>query len=306
MYCYFLCDVPCAIKADGKYIGIGSKNLRFIDCDKCFLEFVPLDESFDRVCFLFDKNHPISTKNTKLIDLYGGFLIIPSFFRKAEGEFKLIDKKAFDLPTPVLVTYFSQNGVKLCVSKENDFYIEALPFTPNEIRFDACVVDGNQYLVAICLSTKTEILAFKIADKISLVFKNLCDGYSFSKNVLSTFERKNDILKHSISSNWQFGNEVKLRNYKITHERQIFSLPEKLLAIAFFEEVLLCGEIEEFLSPALKPRAQEMKEFLGDFIKILPPPHFKDDDLVMLLYNDKVEYVKVSFTNGLISNVAIL
>lgn len=306
MYCYFLCDVPCAIKVNGAFIGVASKNLSFIECDKCFLEFIPLDEGFDKICFLFDKARPISSKNTKIIDLYGGFLLIPQFFRRTDGEFRLIDKKAFDLPIPTLVTYFNQNGHKLCISKENDFYVEAIPFTPNEVKFDACMHNGNQYLVAICIANRTEVLAFKISDKISLAFKNLCDGYSFSKNQLSTLEKKNDLLGHTIYSTWQFDDSVKLKSYKTSYERQPFTLPEKLFAFAFFEEVIIGGDLSQFLSPALNARSHEIKEFLGDFTRVLPPPHFADDDLIALLFADKIEYAKVSITNGLISNLVIL
>ena len=306
MYCYFLCDVPCAVKVDGAFIGVASKNLSFIESEKCFLEFIPLDESFDKICFLFDKTRPSSSKNTKIIDLYGGFLLIPQFFRKADGEFKLLDKKQFDLPIPTLVTYFNKNGTKLCISNEKDFYIEHIPFTPSEVKFDACVSCGNQYLVAVCMANKTEILAFKITDKISLAFKNLCDGYSFSKNLLNTLEKKNDVLKHTIYSTWQFGDSVKLKNHKTSREKLPFALPEKLFVIAFFEEVLIDGDLSEFLSPELNARACEIKEFLGDFTRILPPPHFVDDDAIMLLYQDKIEYAKVSLTNGLITNISIL
>ena len=306
MYCYFLCDVPCALKVDGAFLGITSINLTYVETDRSFLEFIPLDESFEKVCLLFDKNNPVSTKNTKIIDLYGGFLLIPSFYRKNGGEFKLLSKKLFELTSPTLVTCFNQNGVKLCINKQNDFYIESLPFTPNKILFDACKVNGNEYLLAICICDKTEILAFKIGDKIDLVFKNLCHGYTLDKNLLTVYEKKNDILKHSITSTWQFLDEVTLKSYNITHQRQVYSLPEKLLPIAFFEEVLLDGDVEAFLSPELKPRATEMKEFLGGFNRVLPPPHFKEDDLVMLLYNDKVEYAKVSVCKGLICNVTLV
>ena len=306
MYCYFLCDLPCAIKVDGSYIGVCSYNLSFIERDKCFLEFIPLDESFEKVCFLFDKEHPVSTKNTKIIDLYGGFLLIPTFNRRNDGEFKMLAKKELSLQTPTLVTCFNQNGVKLCVSTSRDFLIESLPFTPRNLIFDACSKNANTYLLAICIADRTEILAFKISNDITLAFKNICDGYTLDKNTLTTVEKRNDVLKHTITSSWNFDDVVSLKNYTITRQRQIFSLNEKMLGFAFFEELLIDGDLSSFLAPNLKPRADEMKEFLGDFKRVLPSPHFKDDDLIALLYNDRVEYVQLSFNGGLISNVVII
>ncbi|MBR2337455.1 MAG: hypothetical protein IKA61_05890 [Clostridia bacterium] len=306
MYCYFLCDVPCAVKLDGVYIGVASYNLSFIEREKCFLEFIPLDEGFEKICLLFNSQRPISTKNVRIIDLSGGFLLVPKFFRRSDGEFKMIGKKTLDLSFPVNVTCFSQNGVKLCVATSDDFFIESLPFTPKEVHFDACSYNGNRYLVAICIHDKTEILAFKIDEKISLVFKNLCDGYSLDKNVLTTYERRCDVLRHSVCSSWAFEDEVRLTAYTLTHERQIFALHERLVAVAFFEELLIDGDVSTFLAPNLKPRASQIKEFLGSYERVLPPPHFMDDDTVMLLYNDKAEYAKLTLSGGLVSNVIII
>lgn len=306
MFCYILCQTPCAVKADGVYVGVASKNYTFLECDRCFLEFTPLDDSFAPISVLFDKNHPTSTKNVRIIDLYGGFLVFPQFFRKVDGEFKLLGKKHFSNLGNANAFCYNQGGIKLCISSNDDFWVESLPFQPNEVRFEACSENGSTYLFAFCISDKTEILGFKLGKDLTQAFKNLCDGYSLEKNEITTFEKKNDVLKHSITSTWQFGESVRLKNYVITRIREPFSLPQKLFKIAFFEELLLSGDTQAFLSPELKPRADELKEFLGDFTHVLPPPHFKDDDLVTLLYSDKVEYAKVEINNGLITNLALI
>ena len=306
MYCYFLCDVPCAVKLDGEFVGVASKNLSFVEKERCFLEFIPLDDCFEKTYLLFDKKHPVSTKNVKIIDLYGGFLIIPSFSRKVDADFKMIGRKTFPFSQAVSVICYSQGGIKLCVCKENDFFIEPIPFLPSDIRFETCVSNGNEYLAVICISNKTEILVFNVKSKINLAFKNLCDGYSLVGNTITTLEHRPSVLGHSLSSTWLFEDKVTLKNYTISRSKQVFSLPEKLLPIAFFEELLIDGNVEEFLSPELKPRANELKEFLGDFKRVLPPPHFKDDDLVTLLYADKVEYARIDTNGGLISNLTII
>ena len=52
---------------------------------------------------------------------------------------------------------------------------------------------------------------------------------ALEKNLLTVYEKKNDVLNHTITSTWQFSNEITLQSYKISRQRQIFSLPEKLL-----------------------------------------------------------------------------
>lgn len=305
MYCYFLCDTPCAVKADGVYLGIASKNLTFFESERSFLEFIPLNGAFCACNVFFDCKRPVSGKNAQIIDLYGGFLIIPQFLRKTDNDFKMVGRRSFPFSRAVTATCYNQGGIKLCISKENDFLIEPLPFIPRDVRFETCSFSGKEYLVAVCICDKTEILAFEVSEKITLAFKNLCDGYSFNKNSVTTLENKNDVLKHTLSSTWQFGERVTLKNYTITRKRQPFTLPSELIPIAFFEEIFIDGDVAEFLCPELKQRAEELKEFLGNFTRILPPPHFKNDSLVTLIYDNRAEYASVTLQNGLVANVTL-
>ena len=304
MFCYFLCATPCAVKLNGNFIGKASHNFSFIDANEGFFEFVPLDQSFSNVNFLLE-NKPIPSNTVRIIDLYGGLLIIPTFLRKPFGEFKMIGRKSFSFSNGVTATCYNQGGVKLCITSGNDVFIESLPFTPEDVRFESCAYHGKEYMLVICVGSKALLLAYEVSSGVKPALKSLCDGYGFDKNSLFTLENKNDVLKHSVSTTWDFKEEVKLKKYSVSCKREVYSLPQKLIPYAFFEEVLLNGEIANFLTPRLKPRASELKEFLGDFEQVLPPPHFKNDDLVTLLYKDKVEYAKVTLQNGLIDNVTL-
>ena len=306
MLYYFLCATPCAIKLNGEYKGIASQNFTFLDFDEGFLEFVPLDQSFYPIGVFLDGYNFNSTQNCKLIDLYGGFLIIPEFSKKLCADFKLIQKNAFYLSSKISVSCYNHGGVKLFISNETDFLIDSIPFMPEKVRFETCAYKGNEYIVAVCMAKKSLILGYKVNDKITQVFKNLCDGYGFENNTITTLENKADLLSHSISSKWAFEEKVKLVNFTISTKRSPFSLPEKLIPYAFFEEILIGGDATVFLAPKLKEKADSLKEFLGDFKKVLPPPHFKSDDLITLLYDDKVEYAKIEILGGLINNIFII
>lgn len=305
MFYYVLCATPCAVKINGNYVGIADENMNFFDLDKAFLEFIPLDSTFLPVNYFVSNTNSNSYQNVQIIDLYGGFLIIPHFVKRASSDFKMIGRKRFDFSHPTFVTCFSQCGVKLCVTVNDEILVESIPFLPEDIRFERAVCDGKEYLVAICVGKRTFLIGFCLTNGISVVFRSLCDGYGFEKNKLSTLENVHDVLLHSISSIWEFSNQVKLLNYSVTRKKQVFTLNEHLLPYAFFEEIAINGDCSDFLSPRLKPRAKELKSFLGDFQKILPPPHFKPDDYLTLLYKDKVEYAKLTIVNSLIDNVSL-
>lgn len=306
MFYYTFCATPCALKFNGEYLGKVDENLSFIDVDDGFLEFIPIDSTFLPInCFL-DKDHLNNNKFVQIIDLYGGFLIIPSFSKRVDPDFKMIGKRRFDFAKPTEICCFSQCGIKLCVEREGMMLFESLPFTPEDIRFETARHNGIDYVVAICVGKRSLIIGFAFTDKIEVVFRSLCDGYGFEKNRLSVLENKRDVLKHTVSAVWEFGQQVKPVSYSVTRKKQSFTLNKSLFAYAFFEEILINGDCSDFLTPRLKPKARELKEFLGNFIKVLPPPHFKPDDLLTLLYNDKVEYVKLSFENGLIDNLSII
>ena len=305
MFCYLSCATPCAVKLNGNFVGKASLNLTFLDIDEGFLEFIPLDQSFEPISYLFDEKHAYSTKNLQIIDLCGGFLLLPKFFKKTTGELKIVAKRVFHLYTPVSVACFNQGDGKIVLQTENDGLVENAPFALKDVRFESAASGGKEYLLVICVSGKTVIFGYEISEKITPVFKNICDGFSFNGNLLNLVEHKNDLLRHTVSTTWEFGKSVNVKNHSITSKRAAYSLPEGLIPYAFFEEVLVNGDVANFLTPRLKLRAGEFKEFLGAFKSVLPPPHFKNDDLVTLVYDDKVAYAKVHLVGGLIDNITL-
>ena len=306
MFYYLYCKTPCAVKVNGEYLGIASVNLKYFEGENCFLELIPLDAHFVQTRVYLNKNILNEQKNCRIIDLYGGFLIIPNFTKQFSNDFTVIGKKTFDFTYPLTVFCYNQGGVKLVLSNKLDVAVESIPFLPEDVRFESCRFNGKEYLVVVCVGKRSLILAFSIGEKITRVFKNLCDGYGFEKNKLFTVENKNDILKHSLSSTWEFGETLSLKSCSITTKRPIYSLPTKLIPYAFFEEIILGGDVANFLSPRLKPRAKEIGGFLGSFEEVLPPFHFSDDDCVVLLYKDKVEYAKLELLGGLVDNLTLL
>ena len=90
MICYLLCLIPCGVKVNGEYVGKASKNLTFIELSEGLIEFIPLSNSHLQTTYYFDENNPKSTQNIKIIDLYGGFLLIPSFDFSSDLDLHLV------------------------------------------------------------------------------------------------------------------------------------------------------------------------------------------------------------------------
>lgn len=305
MFCYILSSAECAVKLNGKYSGKCSGNYFVFECEETLIELVPLDNERLPIACLFNKDAE-SAPNMKVFNLKNGYLLLPVFSRRSVTDFKMIGRgrTTFSVGT-VSVACYAENGVKLVVETERDAIIESLPFLPEEARFEKCEGGGKEYLVCFFIGRRTLVTAFDIGESITLAFRRTCDAYAFDPPVLTLTENKNDILKHTVFSSWRFSEKVFGEQTEIRRKRQIYTVDEKLLPYCFFEEILVGGDPSDFLTPALKPRADELKGFLGDFTAVLPPPHFVNQNYLLLLYADKVEYAEVTLNKGLISNVSL-
>lgn len=305
MIYYALCSVPCAVKLNGSYIGKAGGNYSIFESDGGLIEFLPLSSSYLSVSFVLDDG--ASTENMRFFDLGGGFLLIPVFARQRFSDFRLIDKRIFDSSFgKTAITCYAENGARLTVENSSGFTVENLSFLPREVSFSLVRSRKKDHLFAFLSSTRTEILAFSITPDIKLEFRRKADGFNLNGNTLQCIENKNDALNHTVTSVWTFDDEVSASSLVVTPKKNLYALPEELFKIAFFEEILVGGEPENFLSPALKPKASSLKSFLGDFEIVLPPPHFKPSGLTLLVYKDKVAYANVILKNGLIDGLTLV
>ena len=68
--------------------------------------------------------------------------------------------------------------------------------------------------------------------------------------------------------------------------------------------------MEEYLDDALKEKKGLLKDYLGDFLGITPPPPFVERDKIGLIYkksenNYFVNYISFELSNGKIINLKI-
>lgn len=307
MYLYFLSTLPCAVKYNGEYAGRASENYSVFPCKKGFYEFIPLAPGYEETCFLWDEKPLNNNKNIKIIDLYGGFLIIPSFSRRAFTDFKELFFRAEIIGEfQAEIQVYIENGVKISVRSGKYKTTEGVPFLPSALNLEKAYLGGKAYILAFLSDKKTAAYGFEISEKgIRTVFKRPCDGYTAENDKVVLTETKNDILKHTVTTYWSFSDGVKIEKAEIRRKKEPYSLPEKLLPYAFFEELKLGKTPTDFLAPKLRPRAEDLKAFAGNFVSVLPPPHFKPKDYVTLLYEDKAEYARLNVSGRLIDNITI-
>ncbi len=305
MIYYLYSSKTSAVKINGEFKGITDGNYFAFEADECLIEIIPLDNSWLPVTAYLCGNTQ-SALQLKVIDMRGGILLLPEFSHRFVTDFKLLFRGRKDFSAgPLAVTCYSENGVRLIVETANDMYVESLPFTPDDARFEKVDSGSCEYLLCVLVGKRSLVLAYSITNRIKPELKRVCDDYSLSLPFITLTERKNDVVKHIVSSCWKFADGVKGQTLTVTRRRQIYTLDEKLIPYAFFEELLCGGDVSDFLSPKLKPRAKDFKEFAGDFTAVLPPPNFVGQSLVTLLYKDKIEYADVKLNNGLIENVVL-
>lgn len=285
MYYYFSCDYPAAIKFNGIYYGVISETVKSIRIDGKLplVEICPLSPNENQLTFIPDENFIYSPPEGVLVtDLDGGYLIkILKNYRV--GDFSVLCQQKF----PNLVaTVFIENGLKISIETPGNFFADTLDFFASDasiIRFSLSSSD----FVAVVLSGKEKLLTvYSIKDKIQKVFSRTVCDFS-SDGGFYTTEHFSDIAKHTVFSEWQYSDFKFIQINKSVKRSENFvipDLPDKILPFAFLEELLVGGCVDDFLDDNLKENSDKLKEYLGEFIGIMPPPVFRQIDEIGLVY----------------------
>ena len=120
-----------------------------------------------------------------------------------------------------------------------------------------------------------------------------------------------DISKHIIEINWQFTNGEFVEGQKSITQSESFcigNLPKDILPYAFLEDLLVGGEIKEYLTEDMFSKSNKLKGFFGEFLGVCPPPTFRNATEVGLIYAKdtnifEVNYFIFEFENGKICNI---
>lgn len=309
MFFYFTANQPAIIKIDGVYHGsIKEKKAFTLDLSSSpLIEVCPIGTL--SLPFTFFLNNDFLSSPPPLAsvtDLCGGYFVkinLPC----PKSEFRIIAQKKFEF---CLATVFNENGIKICIESQSNFYSESVISEYETVTIQDFCLDNKQFIAVIFERNIKHAFIYHICDNITKVFEREVDQISFH-NGFNTIENLLDIAKHKIQTEWLFKNgNFESKNLSVTHSANFAPelLPKEIAPYAFLEEVIVGGDYTVYLSDNMKRNADKLKGFLGEFIGITPPPTFKDQTTVGLIYKRRenlcnVKYLHFTFVNGKIDNV---
>ncbi len=309
MYYYFSADFPSAIKFNGIYYGVISKTVKSLRVDgECpLVEVCPLIPTERQINFIPNQEFLSAPPDGLIVtDLGGGYLIkVLKNFKV--GEFKILDQIKLD---NLAVTVFTENGVKISIETLGGFFADTLDVFADSAKITTFTLDNKVFVGVLFSGERSLLCVYHISNEIKKVFSREVEKFSTDGGFYTT-ERFMDIAKHTVHSEWNFLGEHLVQKSKSVSCKEGFSptlLPDDILPYAFLEEILVGNTPVDFLDDSLKPSADKLKGYLGDFIGVMPPPTFKNSDEVGLIYPDgknkyKVDYCAFEIKNKKIVNL---
>ncbi len=311
-YYYFSSKVEGALKINGNFQTILNSQPTPVEnfCLDSFIEFYPLNGQNAPIQTIITKDTTDSPpKNLFIVDMKGGYLIqfCPIF---SPVEYRLICQQKY---SQCVCNLFYDNGVKLTVQTQNDFYAYKILEDVNSGEFYS-LDNSNFYIALITYGQMQTVSVYCVQGKIQKIFEHSANEIKIDNNIIYTTEYKNDIAKHQIDFSYSLVNgQIQLTN-KIIKQSENFSpsrLPEKLISYAFLEEVCVGGNLDFYLSTEMTGKKEMLKSYLGEFVGVIIPPPFRDYKEVGLLYKETtnkylIRYVLVDTSDGKVVNLRIL
>ena len=309
MYYYFSSETPSAIKVNGAFCGILSKDLKQINIDGIspFIELCPVSTCQPCVNFLLDNNFFCCPPSSVILtDLDGGYLIkfSPQII---SGEFKVIEQYK---SSRALVTVFNENGLKLSIETPKDFYAETVNFNINGAKIKEFDLDGGHFISILFENDDKFLTVYEVSGNIRKIFFRQVDEYS-TDGEFFTVEKFCDMAKHQVKSFWEYKNGALVSSRKecsCDNDFNADNLNEKLIPYCFLEEYLTGCEWDKFLCGSVLQNKNRLGGFLGKFIGIMPPPRFRSSEEIGLIYTKSdnlyfVKYFKFCLENRKICNI---
>lgn len=290
MYLYFSSDRPAVLKLGGIYCGkiFGTVKSYKTDADNPPLaEILPLGENVPPIAFFPDKDFlSAPPDNVTVTDLKGGFLIKISLPAECSG-FRVIKQQKY---RDLVATAFTENGYKLSLETPSDFLAEPIPFTMRDAEFFRFYLCGEELLAVAFYNDdyeerETVLCVYSFKKEIRKLFCRTVAEFS-AENGLITTETHKDMAKHKVVTEWTYDGVLKEKNRTVTRADDFSrtKLHDKLLPYAFAEEFLCGGDFTEYLSGTVLDNADKLGGFLGDFIGVMPPPVFREENEVGFVY----------------------
>lgn len=294
MNLYFSSTYPCAIKLNGMFFACVADEIKPCNIDdNVFIEVCPLSTNEQTVNF-FPTNDffCFPPDGITVTDLKGGFLV--RFNKKNfKKGFGITGQQKFN---DVIVTLFNENGIKLSIETPNDFYASELPSDTEKMTAKKIRLCDTELLLAETCGKEKTIFIFRYKTKIEKIFEKSIFSYSVSDSLFTT-EKITDIAGHEITVNWNFKNNKFFednRSIKVKEGFSVDKLNSHILPYAFAEEFCVGGDVTFYLADNVLNNLSKLKSYLGNYIGVMPPPLFRNEKEVGLIYKktDNVYEIK--------------
>ena len=262
MRVYFLSCQPAALKLNGLYVGTIDGFERHIELDPAdgvLAEIIP-DENMQSVNFFL--NEKFFRSPPEFVDIYlldGDALVYIREYSVKDMKLEILYQTRFN---GNLITVFSQGGIYLsCEGAE--YSLTPLPPSFKNICAQDKTLGGRAVLA---LFGGNELIIISESGKI--IYKNRADEAQFEDKLIVTTTFETCTSAKAQCAYGYDGEKLTLITSKTIETRP----PEKSIAhFAFFESVLTCGNYAEYLDESLKPKAGDLKSYLGDFVSVTVP-----------------------------------
>lgn len=309
MYYYFCSNYPVALKLGGAFFSsINEYPKRCNVTPNTFIEACPLSTKGSYFCFMlsedFLKNPP---ENVVVTNLDGAFML---YFKKQPKslDFSVITQKKYP---DLIATLFTDNNVRLSLETPDDFFCDN--FKEEIINAEIFKIKNSKLLgVVLETSLKENILEiYKTTPKIEKIYQKKASKIEAFDNEITLLENFNDIKKHVKKTVLYFSyEEVKHKETAITFNDDFCTIrvKEELIPYLFLEDFLVGDNFLDYLSEGVKENADKLKYYLGNFCAVIPPPFFRKENEIGLVYQKSenvyyVEYFSFTLENKKIINL---
>ena len=282
---------------NGAFSGAVGPNVRRLQLSLGDHVEVDLGDGFFKPrCAPFDN----FSENMSIIDLYEGFLLLPTFKKQLNVAYsRLFFKSIVCAGTEYLFTVTTDGEYKLSCQGYGVQATFPLPFCPKD--FDAAPLGGS--LILVKLKDKLTYVLILSATDLSLIFEDVCDNFVLDGKLLT--EKTHRLIGlHTEKSYYTYKEGKVLLDGRFFDTVYPFkSIPKQLLPLCFLEKVRLSADYRDFLSEELKPDHKLVADFLGKFSLVIPP-FLKDFADNYLLIGEKPQFVKIGTKGSVVCEVS--
>lgn len=257
MKIYFLSSRPCALTLNGAFFGVTDKFERYAEIslkDNIYAQFSP-QGGLAIGCFLTDSLRFSPPENFEVYLLKDGLVLYARDFPPADFTLKPLAQAK---ENGVLATLFRQGRLQLSIEYAGELHTDTLPDT-----FESGALVFHSGLVFVECENCLAVYA-KTGER--LLMESVL-SYTVEENVLRAVLPLSDAFGRTAECAWEL-TETACTQTEFTVRQSVNAPKDELLAYAFFESVLIGANYAELLSDELRPDAEKIVGFLGDFVAV--------------------------------------